>query len=548
MHSSSSSSKGKGAMGKLFHRLRPDFIDYLQDESRLSGDAEAIAFPREEQEVQSLLAGAQDLPVTIQGARTGICGGAVPRGGVILNLSRMNRALGLRRDPEGGGFLLRAQPGVLLSQLNEGLAKRELPAGGWDAESLRVMEALRSSAPVFFAPDPTETGASLGGMAANNASGARSYAYGPTRAHLRALRLSLADGAALALSRGPSPRAQRASGLDFRLTAENGRRLEGRLPGYRMPDTKNAAGLYARPDMQLIDLVIGSEGTLGVLAELEIQLASFPPAVTGLMCFFTELPACLEFARRLRAELPTASLRTSEPDGLAAIEFFDRAALDLLGRQRQDKPAFAELPEIPVSPEAAVYAEIHARTKERSEDFAVSLARLLAECGGDEEATWIAEQPRQLVRLKDFRHALPEAVNLLIEERRRAEPGLTKLGTDMAVPTARLEEMFALYRGDLSAAGLEAVMFGHLGACHIHVNILPRSLEEYRRGQQLYESWAEAAIGMGGTVSAEHGIGKLKVELLRAMYGEQGLEQMRSTIEIFNPGFRLNRGNMVGYP
>jgi D-lactate dehydrogenase (cytochrome) len=91
-------------------------------------------------------------------------------------------------------------------------------------------------------------------------------------------------------------------------------------------------------------------------------------------------------------------------------------------------------------------------------------------------------------------------------------------------------------------------MYGHIGASHLHVNILPRSLEEYRRGQRLYASWAQAAIGMGGTVSAEHGIGKLKVELLRIMYGERGLEQIRRTIEIFNPGFRLNRGNMVGYP
>ena len=315
-----------------------------------------------------------------------------------------------------------------------------------------------------------------------------------------------------------------------------------------MPDTKNAAGLYARPDMELIDLVIGCEGTLGVLTELEILLAACPSSITGLMCFFNQLPAALEFVRRLRAQLPAAALHASDPDGIAAIEFFDRAALGLLRRQKQDNPAFAELPEIPASPEAAVYAEIHARTRERSDDFAVSLAQILVECGGNEAATWIAEHPRELARLKDFRHALPEAVNLLIDERRRTEPGLTKLGTDMAVPAASLDALLALYRSDLASASLEAVMFGHIGASHIHVNILPRSLEEYRRGQQLYKSWAEAAVGMVGTVSAEHGIGKLKVELLRVMYGEQGLEQMRKTIEIFNPGFRLNRGNMVGYP
>ena len=529
-----------------FQSLQPDYVDYLRDESRLAGNAEKIAFPREEQEVRELLAASSGSPVTIQGARTGICGGAVPQGGVVLNLSRMNRVLALEQGPQRGEFRLRVQPGVLLSELNDWLAKRELPAAGWQAGSLPALEALRSSVPLFFPPDPTETGASLGGMAASNASGARSYAYGPMRAHLRALRLALADGAILSLSRGPG--AQRAAGPHFRLETEGGRRLEGRIPGYRLPDTKNAAGLYARPDMELIDLVIGCEGTLGVLTELEILLSPYPPAIAGLMCFFGELPAALEFVRRLRAELPAAALQAADREGIAAIEFFDRAALELLRRQKQNNPAFAELPEISAAPEAAVYAEIHAGTKERSDDYAVTLAQLLMECGGDEAATWIAEQSQQLARLKDFRHALPEAVNLLIDERRRAEPGLTKLGTDMAVPAASLDALLALYRGELAAAGLEAVMFGHIGASHIHVNILPSSLEEYRRGLELYKGWARAAVGMGGTVSAEHGIGKLKVELLRVMFGEQGLGEMRGTIEIFNPGFRLNRGNMVGYP
>jgi D-lactate dehydrogenase (cytochrome) len=537
-------------MGRSFLPLQPDYTDYLRDESRLAGTAEQIAFPREEREVQELLAAAQDQPVTIQGARTGICGGAVPQGGLVLNLSRMNRLLGLRQDPEREGFRLRLQPGVLLSELNDALARRELASAGWEEGSLRALEALRISLPVFFPPDPTETGASLGGMAASNASGARSYAYGPMRAHLCSLRLALPDGAILSLARGPG--AQRASGLHFRLGAENGRRLEGELPGYRMPETKNAAGLYARPDMEMIDLAIGCEGTLGVLTELEILLSPCPPAITGLLCFFGELPAALEFVRRLRAELPTAVLPSAgksaaERGGVAAIEFFDRAALDLLRRQKQDNAAFAELPEVPAEPAAAVYAEIHSGGRERSDELTVALAQVLAECGGDEDATWIAEHSQQLARLKDFRHALPEAVNLRIDERRRTEPGLTKLGTDMAVPAARLGELLGLYRGELADAGLQAVMFGHIGASHLHVNILPRSLQEYRRGLELYQGWARVAVGMGGTVSAEHGIGKLKVELLRTMYGEKGLGEMRAAIEVFNPGFRLNRGNMVGY-
>lgn len=158
----------------------------------------------------------------------------------------------------------------------------------------------------------------------------------------------------------------------------------------------------------------------------------------------------------------------------------------------------------------------------------------------------MAEQPKELERLKDFRHALPEAVNLIIDQRRRTEPGLIKLGTDMAVPDEALKRVLEIYLRDLRGSDLHYVLFGHIGNNHIHVNILPRSQEEYQRGRQLYRGWAEEVVNMGGTVSAEHGIGKLKTELLQRMYGESGVEQMRRVIAVFNPDGRLNRGNIVG--
>jgi D-lactate dehydrogenase (cytochrome) len=89
-------------------------------------------------------------------------------------------------------------------------------------------------------------------------------------------------------------------------------------------------------------------------------------------------------------------------------------------------------------------------------------------------------------------------------------------------------------------------MFGHIGNNHIHVNILPRSTEEYKRGRQLYQGWAAEVVALGGSVSAEHGIGKLKTELLHRMYGDGGIEEMRRVIQVFNPDGRLNRGNVVG--
>ena len=88
------------------------------------------------------------------------------------------------------------------------------------------------------------------------------------------------------------------------------------------------------------------------------------------------------------------------------------------------------------------------------------------------------------------------------------------------------------------------MMFGHIGNNHVHVNILPRSLEEYQRGKALYLEWAAAVVAMGGTVSAEHGVGKLKVALLERMAGEEGIRQMRALRRAFDPAGRLGVGTL----
>jgi D-lactate dehydrogenase (cytochrome) len=516
------------ASAPTFQPVEPDFTDYLRDESRLIGQAERIAFPVEEGEVRELLrrAAEEGSPVTVQGGRTGITGGAVPRGGLILNLSRMDRLLGVRQEESRGNWLLSVQPGLPLEKLNAALASGEVPG---------APAGFRSEGPFFFPPDPTETGATLGGMASTNASGACSLAYGPTRRYIEALRLALADGSLLALRRG----GERAQGGHFRLTTDSGRTIEGELPSYRWPAVKNAAGFYVHPEMDLLDLVIGAEGTLGVITELELRLARRPARIWALLAFFPEEPAALRFMRAARA-----GIGGSQP---AALEFFDRRSLALLAVQKRSNPAFAGLPEVPELA-AAIYVEYHSQqrpTEADSERELTAVAEALEREASDPGRAWSAEGERELERLKLFRHALPEAVNLTIDRLRREAPGITKLGTDMAVPAEALEPTLAMYHRDLEAGGYEHVLFGHIGDNHIHVNILPRTEEEYRRGRELAERWADRVTAAGGTVSAEHGVGKLKIALLRKMYGSDSIGEMRRLIELFNPGRRLNRGNMV---
>jgi len=512
----------------IFEDVSRTHPDFLRDESRRTGRAAALAFPRTESELCAALALARerDWSVTVQGGRTGLTGGAVPNGGLIVNLSRMNRILGLRRTGEDR-FAVTLQPGVVLQDLRRMLADREFDTAGWSEESVEALAALRAAPAQFFPPDPTETTATLGGMAACNASGACSFRYGATRRHIAGLRLVLPDGDVVALQRGEV----QSQGRVFDLETEGCRRLTGRLPGYAMPDTKNAAGYFAADNMDLVDLFIGSEGTLGIFSELELLLQPAPAVCWGLTAFFADQAAAVQFVR---------TARTSGNAQLAALEFFDERALDLLRRERPAMTVLLALPELPPHFRAAVYAEIHAPDDETA---SVAMETVMA-CGVADGSSWLATTERDQERLKAFRHALPEAVNRLIDERRKNEPALTKLGTDMAVPDRHLAAILERYQSDLKAAGLDYVIFGHIGNNHLHVNILPVSGTDYRRGQELYLAWASDMVQLGGTISAEHGIGKLKVPMLKSMFDPNSIAEMRVLKHVFDPELRLNPGNL----
>ncbi|MDD3545651.1 MAG: FAD-linked oxidase C-terminal domain-containing protein, partial [Kiritimatiellae bacterium] len=140
--------------------------------------------------------------------------------------------------------------------------------------------------------------------------------------------------------------------------------------------------------------------------------------------------------------------------------------------------------------------------------------------------------------------AVPEQVNAIIADRKRGCPDLTKLGTDLSVPNYRLPDVMRLYRRDLHDANLEHVIFGHIGNNHLHVNIMPRDMDEYSRGKELYRAWAGQVVDWGGSVSAEHGIGRLKKDLLALMYGPETVAGMRALKRLFDPADRLNAGRL----
>jgi len=516
--------------------VNEDYLGYLCDESRRCGYADSISFPERGADVCSQIAElySNGTLVTVQSGLTGIAGGAVPDGGHVLNLSHMNRISGMRID-HAGVFCLSVQAGCTLQKLNDLLRSKDFETDGWSAQSLDTLGKYRHSKTGMFPPDLTETTACMGGVAANNGSGARTFRYGSARRHISALTVVLPDGDILKLYRFPQDGyAPVADGRSFSLITESGKVLSGELPHYKMPAVKNAAGFYAADNMPMIDLFIGSEGTLGVITEIEIRLTPVPDMVWGITSFFPNESAALDYVVNVRDEVKAA----------AAIEFFDARALDLLRRQQSENPAFENLPVLQADWDTAVYVELHSDSEDSIELAVQEISGLMDKCGGDPDATWFAESEREIERFKGVRHAVPEAVNMLIGERKKRIPELTKLGTDLSVPDSELRSVMEMYHRDLKQAGLEYVIFGHIGNNHVHVNILPRKLQDYAEGKRLYLEWAQRVAAMGGSVSAEHGIGKLKTGMLEIMYGGEGIDAMRAVKRVFDEAGLLNRGTL----
>ena len=433
-------------------------LSSIEDASGFSGQADRVFTPAAESELLSILSEARPahIPITISGARTGLTGGCVPQGGWAVSLEKFNR--------------LEIEPG------------RAFAGAG---VSLQALQAAAARTGQFYAPDPTEWTASIGGTIATNASGSRSFRYGSTRRHVRALKVALMDGRVLRVRRGDK--------VDFP------------VPSIPLPQTtKNTAGYVLHRDLDWIDLFTGSEGTLGIVIEAELQLLPKPGDVLSGVVFFPRDEDALAGVDEWRSI-----------ERLNMIEYFDYNSMALL-RTRY--------PEVPAQARAALLIE------QENGDIDFWADRV----GAD---SWFAAGDRDRERFRRFRHALPEMVNDLVRRR-----GFLKLGSDYAVPLDRNRDMLAFYHQRL--ASLDYVIFGHIGDAHVHVNILPASELQFEAGKELMLEFARHAVSLGGTISAEHGLGKRKAHLLALQYTAEQIEAMKSMKRRLDPEWLLNPGNL----
>ncbi len=517
----------------LIKKYSDKYVDYLRDESRLAGEAESISFPRSQSEIKEILKylHSKNTSITIQGGRTGITGGAVPQGGHILNLSRMNKITGLRFDRSKEDCFILVQPGVTLHELSMFSENFDAGVENWDRDSIKALEFLKSNEKYFLPPNPTETAATIGGIVSCRASGSRSYKYGALNKYINKLSIVFSNGDSFSIERG---KIFARNGV-FSFKTDSGRNIAGVLPNRKNIKVKNACGYNVSKNMDIIDIFIGMEGTLGVITEIELKLKKLPLHIWSLTIFLPDEKNAVEFVHKMQ------NIEKNRP---VAIEYYSEEALLFLKRMKEACGIFNNITGIPDKKCTAVYVEFHGNSEEELSETVFSLSGTIENFGGSDSDTWIGTEKAEVKKMKDFRHAVPEAVNNYIDIMRGKGKEIRKLGTDMSVPRNKLFFTMDMYKKDLEKENLEHIIFGHIGDAHLHVNILPRSKNEYDRGKNLYKKWALKIVNMGGSVSAEHGIGKEKKDFYRIMYSMKEIEQMYAFKLLFDKKGILGTGNL----
>jgi D-lactate dehydrogenase (cytochrome) len=223
--------------------------------------------------------------------------------------------------------------------------------------------------------------------------------------------------------------------------------------------------------------------------------------------------------------------RVKSKDGIdaRALEYFDRQSLGFLRKKYQS---------IPEQAIGAVFFEQETSTD--TEDLLMNAwQERLEQHHALVDDSWFATTALDQAKLREFRHQLPVLMNEWF-----ARYNQRKVSTDMAVPDDQFAEMLKFYEESLSRSNLRYTIFGHIGDNHVHVNILPRDDNEAAQAWDIYLQFIRRAVKLGGTVSAEHGIGKLKRRYLSELYTKQHLREMATLKHAFDPAGILGRGNI----
>ncbi|MEO8679283.1 MAG: FAD-binding oxidoreductase [Vicinamibacterales bacterium] len=491
---------------------------YLEDAAHYPGGrALGVMRPRTVEEVAACLRGGHRvLPV---GAQSSLTGGATPMGDFVISTERLTH-LSVTVDR------VRAGAGVPLQVLQDTLKTHQR----------------------WFPPVPTYLGAFVGGAVATGAAGAATFKYGTVREWVDRLTIVLAGGDVLEIARGQVKASAEGT---FEIETSTGLRTV-RVPAIHMPDVpKRSAGYFAAPGMDLVDLFIGSEGTLGVIVEAVLRTAPLPAATCHALVPVVSEAAAIALVDELR--------RHAGGIGIAAIEHIDERSIGVIREDGVDRKLDVT---IPATAGAVLLVEIELteatpraglwRQLESARDADAPDTPLVRFCGVlerhhalDDAEVALPDDQSRAAAFAALREAVPAGVNRRVGlAQHRIDARIAKTAADMIVPFDRFAEMMLTCRRLCRERDLDLAVWGHISDGNVHPNVIPRSAADVDRGREAILALGREVIAMGGCPLAEHGVGKspAKQQLLALLYGEAGVAAMRAVKRALDPRGELAPG------
>ncbi len=379
----------------LIQDLDDRFQAYLCDESGLTGHAGSISFPGSKDEIKRILAHVHEknLPLTLQGSRTGLCGGAVPQGGHVLNLSKMNRITGLAKEnPEE--FLMTVEPGLQLTELNDQLENQTFDTSGWDPSALALLDEFHRSGPWFWPVNPGEVSATIGGIAAQNARGSFVTGYGEPHQFIQRVCLIDGRGKSHAISSG-----QYRVEKGIQALPDNQRIALGSSAEYATPP--NGA------PRDLLSIILGSEGNFGVISKITLRLIPKPDQIWGIAFSFDRTQDALSaVAAFSHGKTMVKGAR------IAGLEWLGNRTLDAIRRFRSQKKGPGLWPQFSPASQSMVLVEIHADKEGTMDAAAQALLEKAQTHHVDDDYTWAFCNRDEMARFKAIPHAAVESMNV----------------------------------------------------------------------------------------------------------------------------------------
>lgn len=439
--------------------------------------------------------------LTVSAGKTNLTGSATPKGGVVLSTSGL------------------VTPDIELDIKS----RRALCPVGIPLETFRNQVLEISNNTLYFPADPTSRNdAFVGGTISTNASGFVPGEKGSMRYWVKEIEFLFPNGDFVNIVKG-----QYLSKDGFFYLDYDGSEVKMPVPSYDRPKIKNASGIYSDENgvVDLIDLIVGSEGILGMVTSCQLKVSENPKEKLELFISFSSESKAIDFYDFLNNKFK------KQFDQLTAMEYFGynsqkyMANKEFLFSNENDVAIYLQIPIFNDSIDSKI-EEWTGLFHSFDPEFALDKVIVL-------------NDPNNWKKFFEARHSIPD--NALTKTQ---QIGGVSIITDTIVPPHNFRLYLKKVHAALKNVNIEYLLFGHLGDCHLHFHLIPNSQQE-KESLKVYDYLIDLSSELGGVYSAEHGTGKRKRNDFKKCYGNKAVEMVRQLKFSIDPNNYLNQGNLV---